>query len=85
MTGGVFCGYGFSILGLRAFAGLTVLAIAIFLLHLIAQKRFPLQLILGGVLLDLLPLSGKFNWVIARKTEEQGMNNKAVESEKPLF
>jgi hypothetical protein len=82
LAGGVFCGYGFSILGLRAFAGLTVLAIAIFLLHLIAQKKVSVwQLIfLGGVgLLIAYPYLANIIGLLLAKQKSVGMNNKAVE------
>ena len=82
LAGGVFCGYGFSILGLRAFAGLTVLAIAIFLLHLIAQKKVSAwQLILlGGVgLLISYPYLANLIGLLLAKQKSVGMNNKAVE------
>jgi hypothetical protein len=82
LAGGAFCGYSFSILGLRAFAGLTVLAIAIFLLHLIAQKKVSAwQLILlGGVgLLISYPYLANLIGLLLAKQKSVGMNNKAVE------
>lgn len=82
LAGGVFCGYAFSILGLRSFAGLTVLAIAIFLLHLIAQKRVSAwQLIfLGGTgLLIAYPHLTNLIGVLLAKQKSVGLNNKAVE------
>ena len=82
LAGGAFCGYSFSILGLRAFAGLTVLAIAIFLLHLIAQKKVSAwQLILlGGVgLLIAYPYLANIIGLMLAKQKSVGMNNKAVE------
>ena len=51
LGGGGFCAYGFSALGLRAFSGLTVLALIIFALHLIRSKKLPVwHLIVTGIL-----------------------------------
>lgn len=82
LASGIFCGYGFSILGLRAFAGLTVLAIALFLLHLIAQKKVSVwQLILFGTvgLLIVSPYLANLIGLLLAKQKSVGMNNKVAE------
>lgn len=51
LGGGGFCAYGFSAVGLRAFSGLSVLALIIFALHLIRSKKLPVwHLIVTGIL-----------------------------------
>lgn len=82
LAGGVFCGYGFSMLGLRAFAGLTVLAMSFFLLHLIVQKKastWHLIFVVGVGLLVVYPFLADLFGLLLAKQKSVGMNNKAVE------
>ncbi|MFA6970079.1 MAG: hypothetical protein WC208_01645 [Gallionella sp.] len=60
---GAFCVYEFSALGMRAFGGLTLLALIIYLLHLLRVRRLPLgNLIIAGILGLILTYSQIINF-----------------------
>lgn len=51
LGGGAFCAYEFSALGMRAFVGLTLLALIIYALHLVRVRKLPVgNLIVAGIL-----------------------------------
>jgi len=63
LGGGAFCVYEFSALGMRAFDGLTLLALIIYALHLVRVRKLPVgNLIVAGILGLLLTYTQIINF-----------------------
>ncbi|MHB1237023.1 MAG: hypothetical protein ACYCY7_05630 [Gallionella sp.] len=82
LGGGSFCFYEFAALGMRAFSGLTVLAIIIYALYLVRSKKVPVgNLIVGGIFGLLLTHTQIINFSVQMwaKNQANGLSGRPAE------
>jgi len=82
LAGGGFCFYEFAALGMRAFSGLTVLALFFYLLYLIRSRGVPvIHLFFAGILGLLLTYNQIINLAVQmwEKNQAAGLNNRPAE------
>lgn len=82
LGGGGFCVYEFAALGMRAFSGLTALALIIFVLYLVRLRKVPVRnLIVGGILGLLLTYTQIINLAVQMwaKNQASGLSGRPGE------
>lgn len=82
LGGGTLCAYEFSALGMRAFDGLTLLALIIYSLHLVMVRKLSLgNLIVAGIVGLILTYSQMIKFVgqMWAKTQVAGLSNRHEE------